>query len=226
MFMVPLMKIDVISDTICPWCYIGKRRLAAAIAARPDADFKIHWRPFQLDPSIPKDGVDRKEYIANKFGTSPKAKLMSAAIRDAGEREGIAFRMDLIARTPNTIDSHRLIRWAQGAGVQDQMVDGLFSAYFIEGRDIGDHAVLSEVAGAAGMDPDIVLGLLHSDADLEKTVTEGSMARKIGVEGVPAFLFSGRYLISGAEDAATLGRVIDRVLREKAEEASAQSAAE
>jgi predicted DsbA family dithiol-disulfide isomerase len=136
------MQIDVISDTICPWCYIGKRRLERAIRLRPQIEFDVRWRPFQLDPATPVEGIDRKTYIERKFGSSDKIKPIHAALLQAGEAEGLAFAFDKIARTPNTINSHRLIRWSHSMGVQDQVVEGLFRAYFMDGADIGQIEVL------------------------------------------------------------------------------------
>lgn len=205
------MKIDVISDTICPWCFIGKRRLDRALSRRPDIAVNVYWRPFQLDPTLPVGGVDRKDYLRRKFGNGPKSKLMSAAIRDAGEREGIAFNFDQIEKTPNSLDSHRLIRWASSTGQQAQIVERLFLAYFTQGRDIGDHATLAQIAGESGMDAELVLGLLQSDADRDLVAAEDGLARKIGIEGVPTFFFGGRYLLSGAEETETLLGVIERL---------------
>src|SRR5580704_6171255 len=150
------MLIDVVSDTVCPWCFIGKRRLARAMAMRPDIPFKVQWRPYRLDASIPKEGVDRRTYLKAKFGDGPRTQSMGDIIRKEGESEGIGFAFDRIALSPNTLDSHRLIRWAGSASVQDDVVERLFAAYFLEGRDIGDRAVLLEVARKAGMDLEIV----------------------------------------------------------------------
>jgi predicted DsbA family dithiol-disulfide isomerase len=205
------MKIDVISDTICPWCFIGKRRLDRAIAARPDLDIKVYWRPFRLDPSLPREGVDRKSYLRAKFGDTPKSRLMAAALRDAGEREGIVFNFDAIQKTPNSLDSHRLIRWASSTGQQSAIVEKLFLAYFAQGRDIGDRKTLADIAGECGMDTELVQGLLDSDADLDRVASEDSLARKIGIEGVPTFFFAGNYLLSGAEETQTLVQIIDRL---------------
>lgn len=220
------MKIDVISDTICPWCFIGKRRLDRALAARPDLDLKVYWRPFQLDPALPREGVERKSYLRSKFGDTPKSRLMSAALRDAGEREGIVFDFDAIRKTPNSLASHRLIRWASSTGQQSAVVEKLFLAYFTEGRDIGDHAVLSEIAGECGMDSELVLSLLESDADLDRVSAEDSLARKIGIEGVPTFFFGGKYLLNGAEETQTLLMVIDRLTSLSGEGAAHPPAAE
>lgn len=154
------MQIDIVSDTVCPWCFIGKRRIERAMALRPDVKFDVVWRPYRLDPSIPREGVDRRAYLKAKFGDSPRTSAMGEAIRSEGESEGIAFAFDKIARSPNTLDSHRLIRWSANAGKQDQIVERLFQAYFIEGQDIGNSAVLSEVAAKAGMDGALVARLL------------------------------------------------------------------
>ena len=220
------MKIDVISDTICPWCFIGKRRLDRALAARPDLDIKVYWRPFQLDPSLPRGGVDRREYLRQKFGDTPKSRLMVAALRDAGEREGIAFNFDSISKTPNSFDSHRLIRWASSTGQQNAVVEKLFLAYFTEGRDIGNRETLAAIAADCGMDPELVLGLLESEVDREQVEAEDSLPRKIGIEGVPTFFFAGRYLLSGAEETQTLLGVIDRLASVSGEGAAHPPAAE
>lgn len=179
---------------------------------RPEIPFDLRWRPFQLDPTLPKGGADRKEYLARKFGNTPQSRLIAAAIRDAGEREGITFAFDRIARTPNTLDCHRLIRWAGTAGVQGRVVEALFLRYFTFGEDISRHDVLVDVARAAGMDAEIVEGLLASDADMELVQREATLAQKMGVSGVPSMLFDGRYLMSGAEDSATLAAIIDNMI--------------
>ncbi len=208
------MQIDVISDTICPWCYIGKRRLERAIRLRPQITFDVRWRPFQLDPTTPPEGVDRKTYIESKFGSSDKIKPIHAALLKAGEDEGLAFAFEKISRTPNTIASHRLIRWSHSMGVQNEVVELLFRRYFMEGADVGQTKVLAAIAAEAGMDAELVEELLASDADLEKVQHEDSMARKIGIQGVPTYLIGGKVLINGAQDAEVLARVIDKVAAE------------
>jgi len=208
------MQIDVISDTVCPWCYIGKRRLERAMKLRPQIQFDVRWRPFQLDPATPKEGVERRAYIERKFGSTDKVKPIHNALLEAGQAEGIAFAFDKIARTPNTINSHRLIRWAHSAGVQDGVVELLFKRYFIEGVDIGDLAVLAQIGADAGMDRELVEELLNSDADREKVEHEDTMARKIGINGVPTYLVGGKVLVTGAQDADHLLHVIDRVAAE------------
>ncbi len=206
------MQIDVISDPVCPWCYIGKRRLESALRLRPQITFEVRWRPFQLDPTTPPEGYDRKSYIERKFGSAEKVKPIHTALLQAGEAEGISFAFEKIARTPNTINAHRLIRWAHSLGVQDDIVEGLFRGYFVEGLDIGQLKVLAQIGDAAGMDGELVEELLSSDADIESVEQQDSMARKFGVQGVPSFFLGGKTLITGAEDAQTLALMIDRVV--------------
>lgn len=206
------MQIDVISDTICPWCYIGKRRLEQALSLRPLMTFEVRWRPFQLDPSMPMEGMDRKAHLEHKFGSLEKLKPVQAALEAAGREVGIAFAFDRIARTPNTLNSHRLIRWAHSLGLQDEIVESLFRAYFVEGQDIGDTKVLAQIGDVVGMDGELVEELLNSDADVESVTQQDTMARKFGVQGVPSFLLGGRTLVMGAEDAETLASMIDRVV--------------
>ncbi len=215
------MQIDVISDTICPWCYIGKRRLEQALSLRPQMTFEVRWRPFQLDPSTPPEGVDRLEHLTRKFGSLDKLKPVQETLEQLGRDLGIPFAFDRITHTPNTLNSHRLIRWSHSLGLQDEMVEGLFRAYFVEGQDIGNTAVLARIGDAIGMDGELVEELLNSDADIESVTQQDSMARKFGVQGVPSFLIGGRSLIMGAEDPQTLADMIDRVLSSDSEGAAA-----
>jgi len=205
------MQIDVISDTICPWCFIGKRRLDRALAERPDDKFDVRWRPFRLNPGMPPEGMDRREYLAAKFGGDPRGGEVYQAIRAAGEAEDIAFVFDHIAHVPATTDSHRLIRWAATKGVQHAVVERLFQAYFIEGLDIGDPDVLCDVGVEEGMDRAILADLLAGEADRDLVEREDALARRIGVEGVPAFIFGGKYIVPGAQDPNVFHQVIDRV---------------
>lgn len=204
------MQIDIVSDTVCPWCFIGKRRIAKAMAMRPGIDFKVQWRPYRLDPNIPKEGVDRRAYLKAKFGDSSRTNSMGDTIRAEGARDGIAFAFDRIARSPNTLDSHRLIRWAGSAGIQDDIVERLFNAYFIDGRDIGDREVLVDVAREAGMDTEIVSGLLAESADASLIEREDALAHEMGISGVPTFIFENRFMLSGAREPEVLVRVIDK----------------
>ena len=207
------MQIDVVSDTVCPWCFIGKRRLDRALAMRPDIEAQVFWRPYRLDPTIPKEGVDRKAYLKAKFGDGPRNSAMGDALRSEGASEGIAFAFDKIAKTPNTLDSHRLIRWAGGQGVQGDVVERLFSAYFLEGRDIGDAGVLTDVAREAGMDSALVGELLATDSDLAVVEREAGMANQMGISGVPTFIFDSRFMISGAREPEILAKIMDRALQ-------------
>ena len=204
------MQIDIVSDTVCPWCFIGKRRIERAMALRPDVKFDVIWRPYRLDPSIPREGVDRRAYLKAKFGDSPRTSAMGDAIRSEGASEGISFAFEKIAKSPNTLDSHRLIRWAASAGLQNEVVERLFQAYFIEGQDIGNSALLSEVAGKAGMDDELVGKLLSGDADLESVEREAGLANEMGITGVPTFIFDSKFMISGAREAELLVRIIDK----------------
>ncbi|NWH07836.1 MAG: DsbA family oxidoreductase [Alphaproteobacteria bacterium] len=212
------MQIDVISDTVCPWCYIGKRRLGRALAARPELDVSVRWRPYQLDPTIPPGGVDRKEYLLAKFGPGERPKAMAAAIKEAGSEEGIDFAFDKIMKSPNTLNSHRLIRWAASAGVQDRVVDALFRRYFTQGEDIGDIEVLIDVARECWMDTDLVRELMTGDADADLVRREDNLARRIGVEGVPAYIIADKYLLLGAQDPEVILRAIDKALEKVAED--------
>ena len=215
------MQIDVVSDTVCPWCFIGKRRLGRALAMRPDVPVGVFWRPYQLDPTIPREGVDRRAYLKAKFGDSPRTAAMGDAIRGEGAGEGIDFAFDRIAKSPNTLDSHRLIRWAGGAGVQDAVVERLFKAYFVEARDIGDAAVLTQVAGEAGMDTALVADLLAKGADLAAVEREAGMANQMGIGGVPTFIFDSKFMISGAREPEILARIIDKALQAAQEQPAA-----
>jgi predicted DsbA family dithiol-disulfide isomerase len=204
------MQIDIVSDTVCPWCFIGKRRIGRAMAMRPDVKFDLFWRPYRLDPTIPREGVDRRAYLKAKFGDSPRSSAMGEAIRNEGAGEGISFAFDRIAKSPNTLNSHRLVRWSLSAGVQDAVVERLFQAYFIDGRDIGDTSVLAAVASEAGMDGELVSALLAGDADLESVEREAGLANEMGITGVPTFIFDSKFMISGAREPELLVRVIDR----------------
>jgi predicted DsbA family dithiol-disulfide isomerase len=211
------MQIDIVSDTVCPWCFVGKRRLERAFLLRPDMQFNIHWRAYRLDPSIPAGGVDRKEYLKAKFGNNPNRQAMTDALLAAGKSEDIAFNFDAIARTPNTLDSHRLIRWAGGAGLQNEIVERLFTAYFEDGRDIGNRDILVEIASDAGMDSALVADLLDQGEDRELIEREDALAHRMGISGVPTFIFENKYLVSGAQDAETLAQVMDKVAEALAE---------
>jgi predicted DsbA family dithiol-disulfide isomerase len=219
------MQLDVVSDTVCPWCYIGKRRLDEALAIRGQGGITLRWRPFQLDASIPDEGYDRKAYMQKKFGSDPdRARSIGNTIKEYGEALGIAFNFDKIERAPNTLDSHRLIRWAGTAGCQNEMVDILFRRYFTDAEDIGKRDVLLDAAAEAGMDTDFVADLLERGADRELILKEDALAREMGIQGVPSFVINAKWVMVGAQDTQTLIKMFDKLMAKEAEEAS--SAAE
>ncbi|MDB9852383.1 DsbA family oxidoreductase [Amylibacter sp.] len=194
-----MAKIDIISDPICPWCYIGKTRLDRALELNPTHNFIIEWHPFQLNPTMPKDGMDRREYLEAKFGGQKEAIEVYSNIDKTATETGLSLNFEGIKRTPNTIDAHRLIHWAGIEGRQNSIIDRLFKAYFQEGRDISEHSVLTRIASAAGMDQDVVRSLLKSDADKEDIKARDTDARKRGIQGVPAFVVANEYVIQGAQ---------------------------
>lgn len=216
------MQLDVVSDTVCPWCYIGKKRLDEALALRGSDGITLRWRPFQLDASIPDGGVDRKAYMERKFGADPdRAKAIGRTIRDYGEALGIAFNFDKIEKAPNTLDSHRLVRWAGTAGCQNEMVDILFRRYFTDAEDIGSQDVLLDAAAEAGMDTDIVADLLVRGADRDLIRREDAMARQMGIQGVPSFVINSKWVMVGAQETPTLVRMLDKLMAKEAEEMGA-----
>lgn len=212
------VTVDVVSDVVCPWCFIGQKRLDKAIAAVGDIDVHIRWRPFQLDPTIPPQGKNRHEYMLAKFGSDVRIREIHDRIEPLGEAEGISFAFDAIKVAANTLDAHRLIRWAGAAGeaVQNRLVRRLFQLNFEEGANIGDHGVLTEAAREAGMDASVVATLLPTDADVEAVRTEIATASRMGITGVPCFLLEDRYAVMGAQDADTLADAIRQVAAAKA----------
>lgn len=210
----PLVSLDVISDPICPWCYIGKARLYAALAAHGSNPFDIFWRPFQLNPEMPPGGMDRKTYLEAKFGAE-RAVAFYAQIAEAAADSGLRVDFDCIDRTPNTIDAHRLIRWARAHGAQDQMTDALFEAYFRDGLDLSDREVLAGTAAAAGMDADSVRARLQSDEDVDAVRAEDTQARDMGVNGVPCFIVGGTYVVNGAQPPELWTRVLEDIAKQQ-----------
>jgi len=194
------MRIDVVSDVICPWCYIGKRRLASALQQRPEAAVEILWHPFQLNPDMPPEGMARERYIAAKFGGGQHASRIYQNVTDVGATVGIPFHFERIRVTPNTRDAHRLIRHASDAGDADPVVEALFNAYFIEGRDIGDRSTLAEIAEEAGFDGEASARFLASPEGAEEVLAADMSARRIGISAVPCFIFERKYVVSGAQE--------------------------
>jgi predicted DsbA family dithiol-disulfide isomerase len=194
------ITIDVISDVICPWCYIGKRRLEKAIAAlEGKQDVRVRWLPFQLNPQMPKEGISRREYRIRTFGSWEHAQELDARMIAVGEADGIQFAFDRTERTPNTLDAHRLIWLADKQGVQDAVVEALFRAYFTEGRDISNRQTLIDVVAEAGLDREQAEALLKGDEGLEAIKEANELARRFRVEGVPFFIVNGKVTLSGAQ---------------------------
>ena len=206
------IALDILSDPICPWCYIGKARLERAMTARPNHPFSIRWRPFQLNPDMAPEGMDRRAYLERKFGGPAGAARVYGAIEEAAASDGLPIDFAAIKRTPNTLDAHRLIGWAPAGPAQNAVVDALFERYFRPGEDIGDKAVLADVAEEAGLERQGIDVLLAGDADLDAVREEDAAARRAGISGVPTFLVNGRHVVPGAQAADLWVRIIDELL--------------
>ena len=198
------MRLDIFSDPICPWCFIGKRRLERALAARPDLQIEVHWRAFQLNPEMPAEGMDRQLYLELKFGGPAAAQRIYDTIAEAGVSEKIDFDFGAIRRTPNTVNAHRLIRRAGLEGTQDTVVEALFSRYFLAGEDIGDAAVLMKIAEEAGLAPSDLEAFLAGAEESDVVRSEDALARRTGIQGVPTFIFANRFALSGAHEPEVL----------------------
>ncbi|WP_128253970.1 DsbA family oxidoreductase [Falsirhodobacter deserti] len=205
------IPLDVFSDPVCPWCYIGKSILDRALESRPAHAFRVEWHPFRLNPDIPSEGANRAEWLEAKFGDRQKAAAMAAQVQAAADEAGVQMDITRATRMPNTIDAHRLIHWAGLEGAQNRVVDALFRAYFRDGLDIGSHAVLADLAGACGMDRDLVARLLASDADRDDLLARDLDARQKGVTAVPTFLIDRQFVIPGAQPLETWQRIIDEI---------------
>lgn len=202
-------ELSVVSDAICPWCYVGKRRLEQAIALMDGVQpVRVAWRPFELNPQMPKAGIERREYRMRKFGSWERSLQLDAQLTEVGKAVGIPFRYDLITRTPNTFDAHRLIWLAGHLGVQDAMVETLFRGYFCEGRDIGDRAVLADLAASAGIDRAQAASFLGSTGGTAEVAAEEEVAIRAGLSGVPTFVLNGRVLFSGAQPPETIAQAL------------------
>lgn len=207
------LRLYVVSDTICPWCYVGKRLLAAALAELGDekVGLEIAWVPFQLNPAMPKEGVARQLYRTAKFGSWERSQMLDAQVEEAGRSVGLEFRHDLMARTPNTLASHALVRLAWetgGADLQDRVVEALFAAYFRQGQDIGDTQVLVTLAGREGLGRSRVLDAISSPETLDAVSREDMRMRALGLQGVPALLFDKRHVLSGAQPVTLILRAL------------------
>jgi predicted DsbA family dithiol-disulfide isomerase len=214
-------RIDIVSDAICPWCYIGKRQLERALAtlAQEGLHFSVHWNPFQLNPDMPKEGVDRPAYRAMKFGSPERVREMDERVTAAAAAVGLPFRLDLIRRTPNTLDAHRLVWLAGRERAQDAVMEAVFMAYFTQGRDIGDREVLADCAAQGGMDRDTAAEFLAGEVAAKEMLAADRAAREAGVNGVPSFFLDGYGLFSGAMPANAMAEALRKghqILRQRA----------
>jgi predicted DsbA family dithiol-disulfide isomerase len=213
------VRIDVVSDVVCPWCFIGKRRLEKALALRPGVAVEVHWRPYFLNDWIPREGMSREQYLTTKFGSPERYKGIAQRVTAAAAEEGLTYAADKMKRQPNTLDCHRLIRWAEGIGKAAEMKQKLMDLYFTQGADLTDRDTLVKAAAEVGLDADTVRAALASGQDVAEVEQEAQSAKAAGIEGVPCFIFGGKFAVSGAQSPEYLADAIDRV-------AQAQQAAE
>jgi len=205
------VRIDVVSDVVCPWCFIGKRRLEKALALNPDIPVEVHWRPYFLNDWIPREGISREQYLTTKFGSPERYKGIAQRVSAAAAAEGLTYAIDKISRQPNTLDAHRLIRWAGGIGKAADMKQKLMDLYFTEGADLTNHAVLVQAAADIGLDAEDIRAALASDKDVAEVEGEALSAKEAGIEGVPCFIFGGKFAVSGAQAPEYLADAIARV---------------
>lgn len=205
------LTIEVVHDLICPWCFLGVRRLRRAIRRRPDLAVALAWRPFLLNPDMPRGGMSRADYVTRKFGSEERGRRLFASITELGAAEGVPFRFDLLTRTPSSVDAHRLVRFAArvDAAIAVDVVDALFVAHFAEGRDIGDGAVLAAIAGEQGLDAGRARRFLASAEGLDVVHGENLRSHRLGINGVPCFIFGERLAIAGAQEAEVIERLLD-----------------
>jgi len=206
------LVIEIVFDFVCPWCYLGVKRLSFLLARRQELEVELSWRPFLLNPDMPRGGMARADYMIRKFGAEDRARRLYASIAELGAAEGIAFNFAAIRRTPNSVDAHRLVREAAREGLADRLVAGIFAAHFVEGRDIGSHAVLATLAGQLGMDEEAVERFLAAGEGAEVVHAENLHAHRLGINGVPCFLIDGEHAIAGAQEGEVLERLIDLAL--------------
>jgi predicted DsbA family dithiol-disulfide isomerase len=210
------MPIDIVSDVVCPWCFIGKRRLEKALALTPDIKVELRWRPYFLNDWVPREGIDRKTYLETKFGSVDRYAGMAQRVQQAAAEEGLVYALDKIARQPNTLDCHRLILWARNASAAGRMKQRLMELYFAEGADLSDREVLVGAAVDCGMEADVVRNLLAGDADVERVTREAETAKEAGIDGVPCFILGNVVAVSGAQSPEYLADAIARAAVEYA----------
>ena len=209
------IKLDIMSDPICPWCYIGKAHLDRALTDHPDHPFVIEWHPFQLNPDMPAEGMDRRAYLEGKFGGKEGAVRAYAPVVEQAKAAGLTINFEAMKRTPNTLNAHRLIHWAGIEGRQTAAVSALFHAYFVEARDIGDAEVLADLADGIGMDASVVTRLLATDEDTDNIRKRDAHSRQMGVSAVPTFIVAGSHAVPGAQPPELWKRVISDLQKNK-----------
>ena len=205
------MEIQILSDTVCPWCYVGKRNLEAAMAQRPDLSFEIHWLPFMLNPDMPLEGADRKQYWREKFGSDETISAMTARLENMGSDLGLPFDFDAIQRQPSTLKSHMLLHWQHGQATQSDLKENLLKGFFMEGRDIGNRQVLLDIVGETGLDREVASSVLDDDAVAATVKQMALQAREQGVSGVPTFIFNQKMALVGAQPQAQLLKAMDQM---------------
>jgi predicted DsbA family dithiol-disulfide isomerase len=213
------LDIDIISDIVCPWCYLGQRRLALALEdVSPDIQARVTWKPYQLDPTTPPEGVDAMDYLTRKIGGAERVRQSHEMLEQMGAEIGLPFAFEKRSIIPNTLDAHRLLYWAKpmGAEIQDKVAHALFAANFVEGRNVGDHQVLGEIASRCGMDGDEVARRLATDVDRDTVRNEIAAAQRLGVSGVPFFVIDGKYAISGAQGVDVFANALRQIAATKA----------
>jgi predicted DsbA family dithiol-disulfide isomerase len=220
--MASVLPIDVVSDVVCPWCFIGKRRLEKAIALKPDIAVEVRFRPYFLNPWVPRAGISREEYLTTKFGSPDRYRSIAQRVAEAAAAEGLTYALDGIKRQPNTLDCHRLIRWAGESGNAARMKQRLMELYFNEGGDLTDRDVLVKAAADSGLDADIVRKRLAGDDDVETVTQEAEWAKDAGIDGVPCFIFDNRFAVQGAQSPDYLAQAIERAANEHAKAVAAE----
>ena len=213
------VRIDIVSDVVCPWCFIGKKRLEDAVAMKPDVPVELHWRPYFLNDWIPREGISREQYLTTKFGGVDRYKGIAQRVAAAAAAEGLSYAMDKISRQPNTLDAHRLIRWAGEIGKAAEMKQTLMDFYFTQGADLTDRDTLVRAASAVGLNADETRAALASDKDAAEVEREAEAAKQAGIQGVPMFIFDGRFAVSGAQAPETLAEAIERASQQSADAA-------
>jgi predicted DsbA family dithiol-disulfide isomerase len=206
------MHIDFIFDAVCPWCYIGKRRLEQMMATRDGPATTINWQPFLLNPELPSAGIDRNAYLAGKFGSENRIRRIYGAISDVGLSVEIGFNFETIRHTPNSIDAHRMVRFAANEDKAEDAVEALFEGYFVEGMNIGEIDVLATIAGGLGLDADALTSHLQSDEGIAEIYEANAQAHRLGINGVPSYVFNENMIISGAQEENVLARMLDAAM--------------